>query len=138
MSGRSGCAELAALRAAVLQDLMETTDADLTREAATDGEDLIVIGAGIKKFMRNAAATTLRERLAAAKRSMSGTTSVNRAQTTRPPVEHIKQVIQELFQRDSSLGLAFRDGKRQSESDWQSLYDDLVTLGSIKPDDDGH
>lgn len=54
---------------------------------------------------------------------------------TRPAIYRIKTLVQELFANDRSLGLAFREGKRQSDADWQSLYDDLVAMGAIKADD---
>ena len=50
----------------------------------------------------------------------------------------MKQLIQDLFARDTSLGLAYREGKQQSEADWQSLWDDLVDVGAIGEDDDAH
>ena len=52
-------------------------------------------------------------------------------------MERLKQLIQEAFASDRGLGVAFRDGKRQSEADWESLYDDLVALGKIKPAPNG-
>lgn len=48
----------------------------------------------------------------------------------------MKALVQQAFQADSALGLAFRDGKRQSDGDWETLYDDLVSLGKIAPEQD--
>jgi hypothetical protein len=48
----------------------------------------------------------------------------------------MKELIDGAFQADASLAAAFRDGKRQSDADLQSLYDDLVELGKIEPEGD--
>jgi hypothetical protein len=54
----------------------------------------------------------------------------------RPGIDRVKALVQQAFQTDSALGLAFRDGKRQSDGDWETLYDDLVSLGKIAPEQD--
>jgi hypothetical protein len=130
-------AELAALRAAALEDLMATPDAALRREAEQDGLDVSSITAGIKAAMREAAANALRQRLVAARQRLD-TAKAKQAQpraAVRPAIERLKQLVRETFANDPSLGLAFRDGKRQSDADWESLYDDLVSLGKIEPGD---
>lgn len=129
--------EIASLREAALEDLMATTDAQLRQEALEDGEDLEEIAAQLGLVMREAAATTLRQRLTLAKKRIRPKLNAQSAPVIRPPLEQIKQIIQGIFQNDRSLGLAFRDGKRQTDSDWLSLYDDLVAIGAIKPGDDG-
>ena len=58
-----------------------------------------------------------------------------RKQSDKHLMEQIKQIVENLFQTDPSLGLAFRSGKKQTDADWQSLYDDLVIMGAIKPED---
>ena len=49
----------------------------------------------------------------------------------------IKAVVSDLMQRDPRVGFAFRDGKKQTEADWQTIYDDLLAMGLIEPEDDG-
>ncbi len=137
MSTAKVIAEIAALRAAALDDLMATTDAELHQEAFEDGEDLDSIAAQVKFAMRETAAGALRQRMAQAKTRMRPSAAARLAPAIRPSIDRIKQIVQDLFQSDRSLGLAFRDGKRQSDSDWQSLYDDLVTMGAINCNDDG-
>lgn len=126
-------AELAALRIVVLEDILNTSDAELRKEAMEDGEDVAAIAADLKSAMRDAAAAALRERLTQAKARMAAAPIRRAGQPVRPTIERLKQLIQEAFANDRSLGLAFRDGKRQSDADWESLYDDLVALGKIKP-----
>lgn len=126
-------AELSALRVVTLEDILNTSDAELRKEAIEDGEDVAAIAANLKSGMRDAAAAALRQRLSQAKVRMTAGPAPQQGRPLRPPMERLKQLIQEAFASDRSLGLAFRDGKRQSDADWESLYDDLVALGKIKP-----
>lgn len=126
-------AELAALRVVTLEDILNTSDAELRKEAIEDGEDVAAIAENLKSGMRDAAAAALRQRLSQAKVRMTAGPAPQQGRPLRPPMERLKQLIQEAFASDRSLGLAFRDGKRQSDADWESLYDDLVALGKIKP-----
>jgi len=130
-------AELAALRAAALEDLMATQDADLRREAVEDGEVIASIALDVKAAMREAAAAALRQRMSMARQRMeiAQVTGVRPAASIRPAIERLKQLVREAFIKDPGLGLAFRDGKHQSDADWESLYDDLISLGKIEPDD---
>ncbi len=137
MSTSKISAEIASLRAAALDDLMATTDAELHQEALEDGEDLDAIATQVKFAMREAAAGGLHQHMARAKTRMRPPAAARSVPAIRPSIDRIKQIVQDLFQRERSLGLAFRDGKQQTESDWQSLYDDLVAMGAIKPNDDG-
>lgn len=129
-------AELAALRVVALEDILNTSDAELRKEAVEDGEDVAAISADLKSAMRGAAAAALRQRMSQAKARMTAGPVPQLGRPARPPMERLKQLIQEAFASDRSLGLAFRDGKRQSDADWESLYDDLVALGKIKPASD--
>ena len=130
-------AEMAALRNAALEDLMGTSDMQLRQETLEDGDDLVKVAMQVRRTMREAAASAQRQRLAHAKQRMHSSASARPISLIRPSVAAIKQLVQELFQTDPSLGLAFRDGKKQTEADWQSLYDDLVGMGVIKPEDHG-
>lgn len=135
MTSPNVIAEMAALRDAALEDLMATTDAQLRQEAMEDGEDIDAIATCVKATMRETAASTLRQRLSQAKAQSNSKLMVQKAPTTLPSLERIKQIVQNLFQTDPSLGLAFRSGKKQTDADWQSLYDDFVLMGAIKPED---
>lgn len=126
-------AELAALRVIALEDILNTSDAELRKEAIEDGEDVAAIAATLKSAMRDAAAAALRQRLSQAKARAGAGPMRQPGMPARPPLERMKQLIQEAFASDRSLGLAFRDGKRQSDADWESLFDDLVALGKINP-----
>lgn len=130
--------EMAALRDVALEDLMATSDAQLRQEAMEDGEDIDAIATCIKATMRETAASTLRLRLSQAKAQSNAKLMAQKASSALPTLEQIKQIVQNLFQTDPSLGLAFRSGKKQTDADWLSLYDDLVVMGAIKPEEHGH
>lgn len=130
--------ELAALRRIALDDLEETTDAQLRQEAAEDGEDIGAIAAQMRSEMREAAAAALRQRLLLAKERMRRETGAPRPVRSRPPLEKIKQIIQGLPSTGRRPMLAFRDGKTLTDGDWESIYDDLVALEEIQVDDAEH
>lgn len=125
--------ELATLRSAALEDLLSLSDEQLLQESVEEGLDANALAFEIKSELRNSAAAAARTRLLEAKERMRHPVET-RISRNRPPLQQIKQMIQEAFQSNANLGLAFRDGKRQTESDWQSLYDDLIKVGAIKPD----
>lgn len=124
-----------ALRHLAVEDLMAQSDAQLRQEAAEEGEDIDALAAAVRADLRAAAADVLRQRMANAKQLMKST--VRPIKVAKYPVlETLKLRIQSAFESQPELGLAFREGKKQSEADWQSLYDDLVELGAIAPDED--
>ena len=122
MTSPNVIAEMAALRDAALEDLMATTDAQLRQEAMEDGEDIDAIATCVKAAMRETAASTLRQRLSQAKAQSNSRMMVQKESSTLPTLEQIKQIVENLFQTDPSLGLAFRSGKKQTDADWQSQW----------------
>lgn len=135
MSPSKQHADIKALREAALEDLMETTGADLIKESLADGEDVDSLSRDIKIGMRNAAAEALREQAAQSKQHFARK-ATQKVGLLRPGIDAIKRMVDQAFQRDESLGLAFRSGKRQSDEDWRTLYDDLIVLGKIDPNTD--
>lgn len=135
MSKTKIISDIAAIRAAALDDLLATTDAELRQEVCEEGENLDAMAILMKSSMREAAASALRERMAKSRRLSRQKLFARPPSFTRPAIDRIKELVQDLFAKDQSLGLAFRDGKRQSDADWQSLYDDLVAIGAIKASD---
>ena len=137
MTKSSICTEIAALQTAALEDLMAMTDEEVRKEVLGDGENLDEIAGLVRSSMREAAARTMRQRLAEAN-TRSRQAPTQKAPVSRPSIERIKQIIETLFATEPSHRLAYRDGKRQTESDLQTMYDDLVELGAIKRDDNDH
>lgn len=125
-----------ALRQLAMEDLMAQSDAQLREEAEEDGEDIEELAGAVRAELRTTAANVLRQRLVDAKLRMNKSSNYIKA-TKYPTLETLKLRIQSAFDSQPALGLAFREGKKQSEADWQSLYDDLIELGAIAPDEDG-
>lgn len=130
--------ELAAVRDAALEDLAATSDADLRKEALEDGTDIKSRAAQLRASLRESAAAALRARMSESKARYREAAPISLPAFLRPPVDRIKELIRELTQRDPQVGFAFRDGKSQTDEDWRTAYDDLVSMGLIKPEDDGH
>lgn len=127
--------EVMGLRQLAVEDLMAQSDAQLRQEAAEDGEDVDALAIVLRGSLREATAHVLRQRLTDAKQRMVGATARYAEPAGYPALETLKRRIQSAFESQPELGLAFREGKKQSESDWQSLYDDLIELGAIAPDE---
>lgn len=138
MSPTKTIKEIASLREAAIEDLMSMSDAELRAEAREAGDDLEAIASQTRQSMREAAAGALRHRMSAAKTYSPPALPQRPQQATRPSLNRIKQMIQQLFESDPAVGLAFREGKKQSESDWQSLYDDLIAVGALKAENNEH
>lgn len=130
--------EIVALREAAIEDLLAMSDAELRAEAQEDGENLDAIVSETRNALRDAAAAALRLRMNKTKSYFSHALSQQRLPAKRPSLDQIKRLVLQLFDNEPAVGLAFREGKRQSESDWQSLYDDLVSMGAIKDGPDEH
>ena len=130
--------EIAALRDAALEDLVKTTDSELRKEALESGDDLGRIAAHMKSVMRNAAASVNHQRLAMAREQMEARSQSPSSPLIRPAIDRIKQIVQAAFATDPALGVAYREGKVTSTEDWYSLYDDLIKIGAIQPDDNEH
>lgn len=127
--------EIAALREAALEDLFATTDDQLRQEILEEGDDPSNVATHVRSLMRESAASVRRQRLANAKEQVGVQRSAAGAPEKRPTLDRIKQIIQGLNPTRPELILAFRDGKKQTDADWLSLYDNLVALGAIVPDD---
>lgn len=138
MSDKKVLKEMAALRDAAIDDLLAMTDAELKVEALQDDEDIQAEALQTRSAMRDVAAAFLRGRMTIAKNRFQGEGQRYQTAISRPSLERMKQIIQQVFIREPQIGLAFREGKRQSESDWISLYDDLVSMGAIAEDKDGN
>ena len=128
--------ELTALRDAALEELMATSDAQLRQEALEDGDDIDAIAKEVASSLQEGAAATLRARLAQAKKHHQPKIGERIRTSVLPTMDRIKQVVHQAFQADLALGLAYRDGKNQTDADWQTLYEDLVEIGAIVPDED--
>lgn len=126
---------LRAIAELATKDVDAATDEEIWNEFVDQGEDPAVAARRVRQAIDDAVALRMRERAKAAKDRMRAARSLR--SRARPSIEAIKARIQQVFSLDPNLAAAFRDGKRQSDSDVESLYDDLVEMGKIRPDSDG-
>jgi len=133
MSPRSDRYNLKRLRDQAVQDALEISAAEMAEEDAEDGVDGSKAAEALRASMREVAARF--QRNAAPKRSPNYI-PVSERTRAKPAIDRLKAVVQAVFSREPELGLAFRDGKKQTDGDWESLYDDLVDMGAIDPDRD--
>lgn len=124
--------ELAALRNAALEEILSLSDDDLLEDAAAEGLDVSKIAQGMRSCIRSASASFVRENLVSEAGVIDRRTRITLPQLS---IAQLKELVQRAFQSDPQLGLAFRSGKSQTDEDWMSLYEDLVALGAIKPDE---
>ncbi len=124
--------EIQAVRKIALQELDALTDAELLAEVAEDGESPQVLSADIAARLDDVIAQVLRDRAASAKANLRSKTPAS--PIWRPAIDRIKELIDQAFGTDPRLAAAYREGTRQSDLDLESLYDDLVSMGKIKPD----
>jgi len=127
--------EIVAVRQLALEDLMAQSDAQLRQEADQDGENVDELATELRATLQNTTAQVLRQRLTEARRRLVSAAASPSKLSAYPALETLKRQIQRAFESQPELGLAFREGKKQSEADWHSLYDDLIQLGAISPDE---
>ena len=123
---------MTALRDAAVDDVMNMPDEELCALLQDSGENIEALASTMRSEMREAAARVVREQ---AKEPSNHSNSVM-APAPRPSIERIKQFISELGTKVPNLSLSYREGKVQTDEDLQSLYDDLVSTGALKPGDD--
>jgi hypothetical protein len=129
--------EIGFIRAKALDDLAATSDEEIRNEYREAGQDIAAVARQTRDTLRDVVAAGMRAKLASAKaatKASAATPSINRA---RPVMERLKEIVAETFMREPRVAMAFRDGKKQTDEDLATVYDDLVRMGIIKPEDHG-
>lgn len=121
---------LGAIQALMIKDLEETSDEELRSELVEDGHDVDALDREIAERLDSVVSEFLRNRVAATKAVRRATQPPS--VSTRPALERIKEMVRRAFEREPSIATAFRNGTKQSDTDWISTYDDLVLLGKIE------
>lgn len=141
MTHPKNSADFIALRDAALEDLLKLSDAELAAELGSDGIPIIEIARRVGNGMRETAAQAIR--LQNSRMPLQSREAVKPMRGSRPSISEIKKIVTRLFENaqklgveERSLGVAFRDGKKQTDADWETLYDDLVRLKAILPEND--
>lgn len=129
--------EIGLIRARALEDLANTSDDEIRNEYREAGQDLSVVAKQTHAKLRNVVAASMRARLASAKAASKASAAIQPVKPVRPAMGRLKQLVAEAFQREPNIAMAFRDGKKQTDEDLATVYDDLVSMGVIKPQDHG-
>ena len=125
---------LNAVRALALKDLDASSDEYIWAEFVAEGIDPDQLVTSIAVSLDEVLAASLRQQAAASKVAMQVRSTPKKS--LRPTLDLIKERIAKAFATESQLATAFRDGGRQSDTDLETLYDDLVLMGKITEADD--
>jgi|GEM_PF-1379046 hypothetical protein len=130
--------EISFIRARALEDLANTSDDEIRKEYREAGQDLSSVAKQTHAKLQDVVAAGMRARLASAKATSKATAAIHPIDRIRPAMERLKEIVAEAFQREPKIAMAFRDGKKQTDEDLATVYDDLVRMGVVKPEDYGH
>ena len=119
-----------AMQALAGRDLEETGDGQIRREFIEDGLDPDREALRVAEKLDTVVAQFMRDRASTAKALRAAT--AHPAPRPRPTMARMKELIRAAFEREPQLAAAFREGKRQTDQDIRSLYDDLVSMGKIR------
>jgi|GEM_PF-1598838 hypothetical protein len=132
---RDATDKLKVLRAAVADEILSMSDDEILSDAKNAGIDPKEVGSSMRTKALDIIANARKQRLKDARKRLdiAKTVSTVKRPAVDIEIEEKKRRILALFASPNSrLSLAFRNGERQSESDWESLWDDLIEMGLIK------
>lgn len=129
--------EIGFIRAKALDDLAATSDEEIKNEYREAGQDIAAVARQTRDSLRDVVAEGMRAKLASAKAATKASAAARPINRARPAMERLKEIVAETFMREPRIAMAFRDGKKQTDEDLATVYDDLVRMGIIKPEDNG-
>lgn len=125
------------IRARALDDLAKTSDEEIRNEYREAGQDMAAVATQTHEKLRDVFAAGMRAKLASAKAAAKMSTASQPINRVRPAMDRLKEILAEAFLREPTVAMAFRDGKKQTDEDLATVYDDLVRMGIIKPEEYG-
>lgn len=129
--------EIGFIRARALDDLANTSDEEIRNEYREAGQDMAAVAKQTHDKLRDVVAAGMRTRLASAKAAVKASTASQPVKRVRPVMDQLKEILAEAFLREPKVAMAFRDGKKQTDEDLATVYDDLIRMGIIKPEEYG-
>lgn len=126
--------EIGFIRARALDDLSNTSDEEIRNEYREAGQDLATVAKHTHDKLQDIVAACMRAKLASAKVATKVSSASRPTNWTRPTMDRLKEIVAEAFMREPKVAMAFRDGKKQTDEDLATVYDDLVRMGIIKPE----
>lgn len=135
LSNHDPRAKYKAIERCLTKDIDNLSDEELLKEASEQGLNPAAIASDMRTSAMDLIATAKRNLLVKTREKMEQEKlSISKKELPRPSLDIIKRRLQELFSQKPDLAVAFRQGKSLSDSDWDSLWDDLVEIGAIKDD----
>lgn len=127
-----------ALRNALAEDADELTLEQARAELEAAGEDAEKLAGTTRERVMTLLAQTRKLRLMTAKEELRKVSAASR--TTPRSVGSIRNALTRLASQTTSvagrrIAMAYRNGREQSDSDVQSLWQDLIELGAVSDDD---
>ncbi len=126
---------LRAIQSLASADLSQTSDDEIRSEIEQSGKDPDALADEIANRLDSITAEFMRQQVAVVKATTKATSMT--APRIRPAIDKIKRLVQGAFAQEPKLAAAFREGTKQSDNDWITLFDDLVDMGKIGTDADG-
>ena len=129
--------EIGFIRARALDDLANTSDEEIRNEYREAGQDFAAVTKQTHDTLRDIVAAGMRTKLASAKAATKISSASRPTNWVRPTMDRLKAIVAEAFLREPKVAMAFRDGKKQTDEDLATVYDDLVRMGVIKLEEHG-
>ncbi len=136
---RTSADKFKALRKAVADEVLSMTDEEIITDARDQGLDPGHIALMMRTKALDAITTVRKQKL----KNIRDNLNAAQAKTIKRPTtsfgieEKKKRIMAFLSEPDTNFSLAFRNGEKQSDSDWETLWDDLVEQGLIKDEHSG-
>lgn len=126
---------MSALSVAMADDVLSLSEEELYQELREDKIDPAYTAAQLRYHALEQIAEFRRKRLQDASHALGS--QIDRAKVVPPDTVIVHQRIsamRALFVAKPGLSVAFREGRAQSDSDWMSVWDNLLELGLVRED----
>jgi hypothetical protein len=136
---RTSADRFKALRKAVADEVLSMTDEEILTDARDQGLDPDHIALMMRTKALEAIASIRKQKLKNVRETLNlaQTKTIERPTTSFGIEEKKKRIMAFLSEPDTNFSLAFRNGEKQSDSDWDTLWDDLIEQGLIKDEHSG-
>ena len=129
---RTAADKFRALRNAVSDEILSMTDEEILVDARNNGLDPDDIALTMKSKAMDIIANIRKQKLKSIRKNLNAAQPKLVKPIVTLSLEEKKKKILEFFAKpNTNYSLAFRNGDRQSESDWESLWDDIVEQGLL-------
>jgi hypothetical protein len=129
---RTAADKFRALRNAVSDEILSMTDEDILVDARNNGLDPDDIALTMKSKAMDMIANIRKQKLKSIRENLNAAQPKIVKPIATLSLEEKKKKILEFFAKpNTNYSLAFRNGDRQSDSDWESLWDDIVEQGLL-------